>query len=233
LKYLLIASRLRSGTHFLKSLLGSCDKIVAINEEPFHADWSCSGNPGFWDGKTEIETWLLDQAKLEQPHKNPELIVFCCHPKHYQPEVLPTLNRIVNYVICLHRNNLLAQYISYKLAEMNWAWSTAIGTPKAVGTIFIYPSDFMYWCQSIYTSLEIDRARWKDRIIANILYEALSENHQLLMQDIGYALELDTSMAIIKTEKHEIRDLKDVVLNYEEARKWEEDFKDGIRRQDR
>ena len=213
MKLILIASRPRSGTHWLKSALGSCPHVAAHMEEPFHETWS--GQVGFWDGKTEPTQHLLSIAE-----PGTEAVVFCAHPNHYEwsPDILPSLLASVTHVVILYRRDLLAGFVSMELAERNWEWPTAIGSPPSHGTIDVDLAKFREWCELVKSSLATDKQRWSDRPCSVLCYEDLAGHYESVMRDVGESLGIETSNAVAATEKKERRLLWEVVTNYHDAR---------------
>lgn len=118
-RYCLIASRPRSGTHWLKSLLGSLPDVSAFEEEVFHPAFR--GRPGFWDGMAQPADWLSCEAR-----PGASVIVYAAHPNQRTPDIDAT----ATHPIILYRRDLLAAYVSYQLADRANAWRTLKALPE-------------------------------------------------------------------------------------------------------
>ena len=215
MKFLLIASRPRSGTHWLKSALGSCPGVHAVYEEPFHADFR--GKAGFWDGETEPEEWLRNDAGAA------DWCVFCCHPNNHLPShdaLLPACQRFVTAVVLLYRRDLLAQFTSNELAYRNWEWSTYAGEQPAHGELTVDIGKFRDWCAFCRDSLEQDKRLWSDRPTITVAYEDLIADESAVLRHVEWITGIDASGARAATEKKERRPLSEVVRNYQDARSW-------------
>jgi hypothetical protein len=213
--FLLIASRPRSGTHWLKSALGSCPGVHAVYEEPFHSDFR--GKAGFWDGETEPEEWLRNDAGAA------DWCVFCCHPNNHLPShdaLLPACQRFVTAVVLLYRRDLLAQFTSNELAYRNWEWSTYAGQQPAHGELAVDLGKFRDWCAFCRDTLEADMRLWSDRPTITVAYEDLAGDLPGTLARIGPWAGIDTQHAHGGTVRKERRPLSDVITNYQEARGW-------------
>jgi len=213
MKFLMIASRPRSGTHWLKSAIGSCSGIHAVHEEPFHADFR--GSPGFWDGETEPEQWLRNDAGAA------DWCVFACHPINHLPSheaLLPACQRIVTAVVLLYRRDLLAQFVSNELAYLNWEWSTESGQQPTHGELTVDLDKLRDWCGFCRDTLAEDRLLWSDRQTLTVAYEDLLADESGVLAQVGRLTGIDTTQAVAATEKKERRPLWQVANNYQEAR---------------
>jgi len=213
MKFLMIASRPRSGTHWLKSALGSCPGVHAVHEEPFHADFR--GSQGFWDGETKPEQWLQNDAGPA------DWCVFACHPHNHLPSheaLLPACQRIVTAVVLLYRRDLLAQFVSNELAYRNWEWSTYAGEQPAHGELTVDLDKLRAWCAFCRDTLEEDKRLWSDRPTITVAYEDLAADEAAVLAQLGKLTGIDTSGAVAATAKKERRPLWSVVSNYLDAR---------------
>lgn len=212
MKFLLVASRPRCGTHWLASLIGSCPGVHAIAEEPFHRDYA--GVAGFWDGKTEPERWLVDRAG------GSDWCCFAAHPSHLpsHESILPACRRIVTAVAIVYRRDLLAQFVSNELARINWEWSTESGEPPTHGTLDVDLVRLREWCLFCRDSLEADKQLWADRPTVTVAYEDLVADTAAELLRVGRLTGIDTRAAAGATSRKELRPLWQVVGNYQDAR---------------
>lgn len=209
---LLIATRPRCGTHFLKSLLGSVPQICAFEQEIFHRGFR--GNPGFWDGRTDPAEWIEANTDADRPS------VFVAHPHQRGDEINVSLAKILTHVIVLYRRDLLAQYVSYRIAERSDAWITTVGTPHTTGDLTVEQDGLAQFATWMRESIEEDLNTWPKAQARKLAYEDLAGNTRGTLATVATWLNVDLSAARPATEKHELRPLWDVVTNYTEARSW-------------
>jgi LPS sulfotransferase NodH len=213
-KFLMVASRPRSGTHWIKTAIGSCPGVHAIPEEPFHDQYR--GEAGFWDERWGPQEWLERKAGAV------DWCVFCTHPGHLPSHeaLLPACQRFVTAVMILYRRDLLANFVSNELAYLNWEWSTEAGEPPTHGTLEVDRDKFREWCAFCRESLETDKRLWSDLPTITVAYEDVVADETGVLGQVGALTGIDVSNAKPLTAKKERRQLSEVVTNYQEARAW-------------
>jgi len=216
MRYILIASRPRCGTHFLKTKLGTCDNAFYIPEEAFNNE--SRGLPGFWDGESDPSEWVRNQYCYGK-----DLCAFVSHPGHLESDerVIPSVGKIITEVIVLYRRDILAQYISNSLAYINNDYDSSIQSQDTFGTIKVDKNHFIKWFYDyIYPSIITDIERWCGFDRKFLAYEDISNR----FGRVASWLSLDPKTSKTETSKKEKRNLSDVVLNYQEARSWSLDM---------
>jgi hypothetical protein len=210
MKYILLACRPRCGTHYLKTLIGTCDNACYIPEEPFHDRFL--GQPGFWDRKTSPEQWIREQVPGDK-----QACVFVAHPGHLETDdrILPSVAGIITHSVILYRRDILAQFTSYMLADQHDDWPTHKNSPPTYGELKVDKTQFQAWYNDyIRASILRDIKRWPEAKL--VAYEDIESR----FRELAAWLELDPAPAEAYTAKKEKRHLWNVVKNYQEARTW-------------
>jgi hypothetical protein len=213
MKYLIIDSRPRSGTHLLQRALNTVPG-VHIAEEPFASQYY--GHEWTWDWETRPDRWI-------QWHTPASALIGGTVIQDNQYRTIPILadsvKRLNPCVIILYRLDLLAQFASVSIA--NVLHNYEVNKPRDEHTITLRPSPSELRTYGEMAVFGVDQSiqRWKDYPHQQIVtYEALvGEWHQCLL-DVSNLLEFYVTSAKVTTYKLETRPMRDVVLNYDEAK---------------
>jgi hypothetical protein len=173
MKWLLIATRPRVGSHMLRSALGT--KMYSIGVEPFQTrDLTVKQDPLMWNKVAEIVPWLMDQV----PGGVTTAIVVL-HNVQTTPKILRELSKLVTHTIVLYRQDTYLQYLSLLAAKKSNVWY------NQQEEIEVEPDaeDYRYFEAEQRASVRFDRIYWPGSVL--VTYEGLCTDWTCQMERIG------------------------------------------------
>jgi len=211
MKYLIIDSRPRAGSHLLQRALNTVDGVL-VDEEVFA--WDYYGEPMIWDWKVSPAGWIKRQAP-EDAAVGGTII------QDYQYRAIPILSssirRLHPCVVILHRRDLLAQFASLTIANIVHNYESNL--PREVHDITLRPSpsELHLYGERIVAGMRASLQRWKSSNYILLSYESLVSVWGRVLADVSNLVDFDVTSAQIKTYRLEQRDMHDVIENYHEA----------------
>jgi hypothetical protein len=188
---------------------------VAIADEPFHPLYAAERRPGHWPGDTPLRAWLDQQWHAAG---GTMLRAVLTHEEQLTAagdDVCRTLREIVTHAVILHRENLLAQFASRRIAQRTNEWRSDANLPPTSERIRVDPADYQEFRGRMVHSLVISRARWRHVPTLELSAEDLVTGWPASMLELSQLLEIDLTAAVPVTQQRECRPLSEVITNWE------------------
>lgn len=193
----------------LQRSLNTHDRI-RILEEPFTREEK--NNP--WDFVTRPDIWLRNQV-------NPELSVNGAIVQDYQFAQIPDLALLSNldpFAIVLYRMDLLAQFVSLKIAQKLHNYET--NTPRTCSpTIDVDVDEFNEHCRVLLKQLKTSLRRWRRQRQLVVSYETLTHDWPSVLKAISGLLGVDVTKAPVVTFMQETRPMFMAVSNFHKVKR--------------
>lgn len=226
----IIHSHPRSGSTMVLTMLGSHPNVFIIGE-PFGQDkrlWD------FFKGKRYLREFqpirflkmILQNGVRDDIHA----LGFKLFPEQLRN---PRYKKVPTYlsksgdvkIIFLKRKNLLAQYTSFKIAQLSSSWNIKDEASRPSLKIGIDRTEFFKFLEDIDREDRETELRFSEHDVLNVFYEEILRDKQHHLTEIQTFLNLTVKPLSTPLIQKEVRPLNQVISNYNEVIAWLQDSK--------
>jgi LPS sulfotransferase NodH len=223
-KRFVIYAHARSGSSMLMSSLRQ-HRALCTHGEALHPNTIEDKLPGYKAGQNPVP--FIEEHLFKPESPSHRVVGFKFFPEHadVSPSMYPVWGWLKRHpdlrFICLHRENLLRYHASQLIALEQGRWKarspeersniTVTVEPVHAARVFAYRERTRQWAEQHLPM---------DRVLA-ISYEQLAEAPQAFFRQAQIHLGLDPQELQVITLQQELRQLADIITNYDElVRRW-------------